>query len=154
WTGPHLLWVTPSLAPCSRWRPASSHPPTSRSVSSRTGLPTSAPASAEAAHRAAVAPRRRARARGAPGSPRWVGLLYVLPAMLVFGLFVLAPLVDAARLSLYAWDGVTPARYVGLQNYRGLLHDPTVKHAFEHVGVLIVLFALVPMAAGLAAAAA
>src|SRR5262249_43407058 len=38
--------------------------------------------------------------------------------------------------------------------YRGLLHDPTVKHAFEHVAVLIVLFALVPMAAGLAAAAA
>jgi raffinose/stachyose/melibiose transport system permease protein len=74
--------------------------------------------------------------------------------MLVFGVFVLAPLVDAARLSLYAWDGVTPARYVGLQNYRDLLHDPTVKHAFEHVGVLILLFALVPMTIGLAAAAA
>jgi raffinose/stachyose/melibiose transport system permease protein len=100
--------------------------------------------------------RRRARRRssGAPGSPRYVGILYVLPALAVFAVFVAAPLADAVRISFHAWDGVSPPRYVGLRNYRDLVHDTAVRAAFEHVALLIVLFALVPLAAGLAAAAA
>jgi raffinose/stachyose/melibiose transport system permease protein len=98
--------------------------------------------------------RARRRPSGAPGAPRFIGILYVLPALAVFGVFVAAPLADAVRISFQAWDGVTPAHSVGLQNYRDLVHDPAVRKAFEHVAVLIVLFALVPLAAGLVAAAA
>ena len=42
-----------------------------------------------------------------PGEPRRVAYLYLLPGLVVFGLFVLAPLLHSAWLSLFQWDGVT-----------------------------------------------
>ena len=50
--------------------------------------------------------RRAERLRGSPddrppGEPRRVGYLYLLPAFAVFALFVLAPLLHAAWLSLF-----------------------------------------------------
>lgn len=62
-----------------------------------------------------------------PGGLYWVW--YVLPALLLYTLFMAYPMVDSVRLSLY--EGTTGARtYVGFQNYVTLFTDPVLKSRF------------------------
>jgi raffinose/stachyose/melibiose transport system permease protein len=91
---------------------------------------------------------RRSGARGRGGS----GWLFVLPAVLVYAVFVLRPLIYTVWYSLYRWDGIGPSSWVGLDNYREVFSDPellaTIGHAFE----LIVFFSFIPVVLGLAIA--
>jgi raffinose/stachyose/melibiose transport system permease protein len=89
-----------------------------------------------------------------PGEPRRIGYLYILPGLVVFGLFVLAPLLHSAWISLFTWDGVTPGEWAGLANYKAVVTDPKLRSAFLHGFVLIAFYALLPVAIGLALAAA
>jgi raffinose/stachyose/melibiose transport system permease protein len=91
-------------------------------------------------------------ARG-PGEPRRVAYLYLLPALTLFGLFVLAPLAHSAWLSLFSWDGVTPGTWVGLDQYEAVLGDAELRAAFAHALVLLVFYAVLPVAIGLMLAA-
>ena len=84
-----------------------------------------------------------------PGEPRRIGYLYLLPAFAVFTLFVLLPFAHAIWLSLFAWDGITPGTWVGLDNYADVVQDPALRRAFGHALVLIVFYALLPVAIGL-----
>jgi raffinose/stachyose/melibiose transport system permease protein len=90
----------------------------------------------------------------APGEPRLIGYLYVLPALTVFTVFVIAPMLDGAWISLFQWDGVTVGHWVGLENYRQVFSDPAVRSAFEHSLVLIVFYAVLPITIGLVLTAA
>jgi raffinose/stachyose/melibiose transport system permease protein len=96
-----------------------------------------------------AAPARRRRKGRAPGEPRNVAWLYVLPGLAFFVLFTFAPLLHAAWLSLYDWDGLTVGKFVGLSNYSKAIHDPQVRSAFRHAAVLIVFYSLVPLVVGL-----
>jgi raffinose/stachyose/melibiose transport system permease protein len=84
-----------------------------------------------------------------PGEPRRIGYLYLLPAGLVFAVFVLVPLVHAGYLSLFAWDGITPGRWVGLANYGDVFTDSAIRAAFGHALILIVFYAVLPVLIGL-----
>jgi raffinose/stachyose/melibiose transport system permease protein len=84
-----------------------------------------------------------------PGEPRLVGYLYLLPAFVVFALFVLAPLVHAAYISLFHWDGLTVGTWAGLGNYGDVFSDPTLRSSFVHSLVLIVFYAVLPILIGL-----
>jgi raffinose/stachyose/melibiose transport system permease protein len=93
---------------------------------------------------------RTARGRGrAPGEATAIGFVYLAPAAALYGLFVVLPLFDGIWTSLRSWDGITPSRYVGLQNYRDLVDDTSVRHAFTHVLVLCIFYAALPIALGL-----
>jgi len=50
---------------------------------------------------------------------RWLTIaLFVLPALVLYAIFVLLPIVQAMQYSLYKWNGLTPLTdFVGLQNY-------------------------------------
>jgi raffinose/stachyose/melibiose transport system permease protein len=87
-----------------------------------------------------------------PGEPRRVAYLYIAPALVVYAAFLLFPLVRAVQLSFYEWDGLTLGRWVGLRNYADILADPALRAAFGHAAVLVVFFALIPTAVGLALA--
>jgi sn-glycerol 3-phosphate transport system permease protein len=50
----------------------------------------------------------------------WLGYLLVGPSLLLFGLVYVYPVAYSAWVSFYEWDLATPARYVGLANYRAL----------------------------------
>src|SRR5689334_3269585 len=89
-----------------------------------------------------------------PGEPRRIGYVYLIPAILIFGAFTLAPLVHAIWLSFFEWDGVTAGKWVGLGNYSDLFSDPVQRKAFGHALVLIVFYALLPTAIGLLLAGA
>jgi raffinose/stachyose/melibiose transport system permease protein len=89
-----------------------------------------------------------------PGEPRRVAYLYLLPGLALFGAFVLVPLVHAAWISLFAWDGVTPGEWVGLDNYEAVVGEAALRRAFLHAAVLLVFYAALPVAIGLLLAAA
>jgi raffinose/stachyose/melibiose transport system permease protein len=89
-----------------------------------------------------------------PGEPRRIAYLYLLPGLVVFGLFVLAPLVHSAWLSLFTWDGVTPGTWNGLGNYSSIVSDPKIRSAFLHALILVAFYAVGPIAIGLLLAAA
>jgi multiple sugar transport system permease protein len=54
-------------------------------------------------------------------------LLFLLPGVLFFLVYVIVPIGQSFNISLYKWDGLGEAEYVGLRNYERLLIDP----AFE-----------------------
>ena len=89
-----------------------------------------------------------------PGEPRRVAYLYLLPGFALFAAFVLAPLVHAAWISLFSWDGVTPGEWVGLHNYDTVVSDSELRHAFGHSAVLLIFYVALPLVIGLALAAA
>jgi raffinose/stachyose/melibiose transport system permease protein len=100
-------------------------------------------------------PRSRRRRRGrAPGDPGNIGWLYVLPGLLFFGLFTLAPLLHTVYYSLFSWDGLTPKTWVGLANYGEAIRDDVLLRSFVHSAVLIVFYAVVPVIIGLVLTAA
>src|SRR5687768_5018371 len=57
--------------------------------------------------------------------------LFLLPALLVYIVFMAAPLFDSLRLSLYTGDGYTPTTFVGLQNYVDLFTNPLWRERFS-----------------------
>src|SRR6185295_20155533 len=81
--------------------------------------------------------RRRLRRAKAPGDPGNIGWLYVLPGLLFYGLFTLAPLLHTVYYSLFSWDGLTAKTWVGLRNYSSALTDSTLRSSFVHSVVLI-----------------
>lgn len=68
--------------------------------------------------------------------------LFLLPALLVYGVFVLLPIVQAAWYSLFDWNGLTPLTdFVGLDNYARALDDQVFRNATWH-NLLIVILSL------------
>jgi raffinose/stachyose/melibiose transport system permease protein len=79
--------------------------------------------------------------------------LFVLPAGLVYSLFVLYPLVQAAYYGLYKWKGLGPLTgYVGLDNFRKILHDDVFRQALSHNLILLALSIMVQLPLALALA--
>jgi raffinose/stachyose/melibiose transport system permease protein len=82
-----------------------------------------------------------------------VGYLYVAPALVVFALFMLAPLAYAVQLSFFEWDGLGLGTWVGLDNYVAVFSDPELRAPFVHALVLVCFFSLLPVSLGLFLAA-
>lgn len=68
---------------------------------------------------------RRRRTRLTPRERRDALAAYLLisPALLLFICFIAGPLIGAIVLSLFNYDLLNPPKFVGLGNYRYLLHD-------------------------------
>ncbi len=92
--------------------------------------------------------------RRAPGQPRAVGYLYILPALALYALFLLFPLGQTVWLSLLHWDGLTAATWAGTANYQALLTDPSLRGPFLHALVLLFFYAALPVVLGLLLASA
>ena len=54
-------------------------------------------------------------------------LLFLLPGVLFFLVYVITPIIQSFNISLYDWDGLGTATFVGLGNYEELIDD----RAFE-----------------------
>jgi raffinose/stachyose/melibiose transport system permease protein len=98
-------------------------------------------------------PRARgARRRSGVRTPGWVGWLFVAPALIVYAVFVLRPLVLTVEYSLFRWDGIGPSTWVGLDNYRKVFTDPDLLKTITNAFKLIVFFSAIPVVLGLAIA--
>ena len=80
------------------------------------------------------------------------GWLFVLPALSMYAMFVLLPFTRTIKYSLYRWDGVGPATWVGLANYRTVLDDPDLLGSIFNSLRLVVFFSVIPVLLGLVAA--
>ncbi len=72
----------------------------------------------------------------------WAGW-FMLPAVVLFVGMVLVPIVLAVLLSFSSWNGSGAIQYIGLGNWRELLHDPAAAAALERTGLLVLFSWLV-----------
>ncbi|MEU5027672.1 carbohydrate ABC transporter permease [Streptomyces milbemycinicus] len=91
--------------------------------------------------------------RRAPGEPRAIGYLYILPALVLYAAFLLYPFGQSVWLSFVHWDGLTVATPAGFDNYRDLFTDPALRAPFAHALLLLVFYSALPVAIGLLLAA-
>lgn len=86
---------------------------------------------------------------------RWetfVGWLFVLPALLMYAVFVLVPFVLNILYSFYKWNGIGPMTWVGLKNYVTVFQVPDLIGTIYHAFWLIVWFSFIPVGLGLVTA--
>lgn len=76
---------------------------------------------------------------------QWHAYLYILPAFVLFAVFLGLPTLETAQYSLFRWNGIGPSTFVGVQNYLELVRDDTLRSAFEHAGVLILFYSVLPV---------
>ena len=76
------------------------------------------------------------------------------PTALLLALFFFYPLLNAAYLSLYQWDLLTPPKYVGLDNYAALSQSGELMHAFTTTLAFSVVVVVGSMVLGLGMALA
>ncbi|HEU4672208.1 MAG TPA: sugar ABC transporter permease [Candidatus Limnocylindrales bacterium] len=98
-----------------------------------------------------IASRRFARTR-VVRREALVGWAFVVPALVAYAVFVLQPLLLTVEYSLYRWNGVGPATWVGLANYGTVLSDPDLLGTILNSFKLVVFFSLVPVGLGLVTA--
>ncbi|MCA9597387.1 MAG: sugar ABC transporter permease [Myxococcales bacterium] len=85
-----------------------------------------------------------------PLDPYWM----MAPTALLLALFFFYPLLNAAYLSLYQWDLLTPPKYVGLDNYAALSQSGELMHAFTTTLAFSVVVVVGSMVLGLGMALA
>lgn len=95
---------------------------------------------------------RRDATRASSGAAGWQGWVLLSPFLLCFCVFSLWPLINAARLATQQTYGPGFSRFVGLENFSQLLHDPMFWTALKNTSVFTLLSVLVqmPLALGLA----
>jgi multiple sugar transport system permease protein len=71
------------------------------------------------------------------------------PGVAIIMLFGLVPIAWSAVMSFQHNNLLTPARFIGLGNYRAMLHDPVVGQAVDHTLVYTALFVPGTMIVGL-----
>ncbi len=78
---------------------------------------------------------------------------FLSPALLLYGVFVIYPIVQSLRYSLYDWNGLESlTNFVGLDNFRRAFRDATFLAAIRHNLIIIALSLAIqiPCALGLA----
>src|SRR6476646_3736120 len=74
------------------------------------------------------------------GSDHLAGWLLVLPAVILIGVFGILPIGWALLLSFQQNDLLTTPTWVGIDNYRTLVHDPVFRDSIRRTLVYTVLF--------------
>jgi multiple sugar transport system permease protein len=82
------------------------------------------------------------------------GVLFISPALFLFGVFTLLPVLIALALSFTDYDIITTRAWVGLDNYRRLLLDTVFTQSLRNILYYSVLFvpSMVALSLGLALA--
>lgn len=116
----------------------------------------SAPAGSRGSGRGAATRTRVSAARRREGMAAW---LFALPFILVFGVFMLFPLVSSFVMSFTDFrstDVQTPldVDFVGLRQYGALFEDPQFRHAMLNTAIVVVVGIPLTMAIALALAVA
>ena len=103
--------------------------------------------------RPAEALRASRRAWGVRVHEGFIIAAFLAPALLVYGTFVLYPIVQSVAYSFYQWSGIAPGfTFVGLGNYQQVLQTPVFWKALGNNLILVVASILtqLPLALGVA----
>jgi raffinose/stachyose/melibiose transport system permease protein len=80
-------------------------------------------------------------------------ILFLFPAVALYLTFLIFPIVQSTRYSLYDWNGLEPLTdFIGVDNFRRAFSDDLFRDALKHNGIIIALSLLlqIPVALGLA----
>jgi raffinose/stachyose/melibiose transport system permease protein len=135
--------------PLRRARPTNAVP-TRQAAASAAGLALPAATSAVGG----PSPAERARARRSRSRRKWTSIgLFLVPALALYLLLVVAPIFQAVYYSGFKWSGLGPLdQFVGLQNFRTAFQDTVFTGALKHNGIFIALSLVLqlPFALGIA----
>jgi raffinose/stachyose/melibiose transport system permease protein len=85
--------------------------------------------------------------------PQITALLFLLPGLIIFVIFVIYPILQSFRFSFFNWNGLGPMDdWVGTRNYERMLNDPIFWRALSN-NVLVIVWSLLtqlPLGIGLA----
>ncbi len=95
---------------------------------------------------------RQPRARSMTRPRQYLGWLWLVPALAFYGTFVLYPLTQTVRYSLFEWNGIGQATWVGGDNYAAVFTNPDLYGSLLHTVMFLVYFTAIPIALGLIAA--
>lgn len=71
--------------------------------------------------------------------------LFLLPASILFGIYVVWPIMQSIGLSFYDWDGLGEKSFIGWDNYRELFQDPQFRVAIKNNILWLLLLMLAPV---------
>jgi multiple sugar transport system permease protein len=78
-----------------------------------------------------------------------MGALLVVPTVCGIVVFTAGPIVASFALSLFRWNVINHPAFIGLQNYRALVHDSVVLHAFMTTALMAGLIVALQIGLGL-----
>lgn len=91
----------------------------------------------------AILPQKRRRINLTP-------YLFILPAVVIYGVFNLGPLLASVVLSFFKWELYTPtSEFVGLKHYQYITNDSHFWNALGHNIVFLALAVIIPVWFGL-----
>ena len=72
--------------------------------------------------------------------------IFLAPAVIVFGIYVIIPVFQSFWLSLFDWDGLSPTKkFIGVSNYTQLFQDEQFWTSLKNNVYWLVLFLLGPV---------
>ena len=77
-----------------------------------------------------------------------VPYLFILPAFIIHACIVTAPSLSTLVMSLFEWNGMGNAKYIGFNNFKEIFKDPLVKLAVVHNIEWLLVFITVPLLLG------
>jgi ABC-type sugar transport system permease subunit len=85
-------------------------------------------------------------------SKRITPYLFLVPSLFFVGLFLIYPAVNTICISFTEWDGLGVPVWIGLGNFKNMIHDPAFWMAFRNTTFWVVGSLLIPVVLGLIAA--
>lgn len=83
---------------------------------------------------------------------KWTIAMFVLPCLLIYVCLVFVPILVSLYSGLLDWNGISGAKFVGLDNFRNLLfHDPVFWPSVKRT-LMFAVFSMIeiPIALGVA----
>ena len=74
--------------------------------------------------------------------------LFILPAFFIHICVVTGPALSTLVMSLYDWNGMGNAKFIGIQNFKEIFKDPMVKLAIVHNVQWLLVFITIPLILG------
>jgi raffinose/stachyose/melibiose transport system permease protein len=81
--------------------------------------------------------------------PRSVPWLFLLPALVIYGVFLAGPAIASFVYSLTNWSGAGAMHFVGLHNYASVFQNSEALEALKNTAIWAVVMVTVPAAIGL-----
>ncbi|HVW92744.1 MAG TPA: sugar ABC transporter permease [Devosia sp.] len=86
-------------------------------------------------------------------APARKNLIYVLPGLIVYALFVFVPILAAVVVSLTSWNGLGLPSFIGFGNYAELFGDARFWTSLGNNAQFIVFYCVIPLIIGICLAA-
>lgn len=91
--------------------------------------------------------------RANEGGKYTTAAIFLIPALALFTLFVVLPMIEAGYYSFFSWNGYgTPTDFVGLRNYEQVLGQRIFHSALWHNVLVIVVSLLIQLPLAMAMA--